>query len=511
MLNLGLNLNIHNPLMDKLESSEKECQLLNEMITNKTSFMDYFQEVRIDLFAIPLNIEMHKIIQNVQDRDKDVNVSSIRSEIKMTNKNMGKSSLEDQLDIILSYSINDTIPNLVKDLDTMRIVFNEIIGNAKSKFMNNEPIDDIIKSITESIISMDSTGIDRTSYGEHVDQTIDRINNPEKFKDYLKLRWEEWNRNFGGVIKDRYYAIGGESGAGKTAFVCDMIEQLAEDYPDEVAILFYSYEMSQGRVITRLISKKAKFTESKLSQRTKPLTKEELSEATKAAEEIKRYPLEIVYSTLSDRELKLKTRQFALKNKGKHLIIFLDHIGLVDGNENDMRIKTIRTSKVLKSFATDYKASVFVLTQLKKELTDENNPANKKSFHKPNDSHIMESGAIKADSDAVVLLWRPEMRFQQISYGGHEMFDARNKLWMLNVKNRDGQCPTDIIMGCDIKYSDIYNLADPFSPEMTQSTKDELMKMQQINESLRNFNTSSGISFAPITIPAEESTDEIPF
>jgi replicative DNA helicase len=394
---------------------------------------------------------------------------------------------EDQLDIILSYGPTDTVLNLIKDLDVIRknrIVYEEIIRTAQSKFINNENIDEIIKSITDSLISMDSSNIDRTTYSEHVEKTLDMIENPEKYKDYKKTRWGEWNRNFGGVIQDRVYLIGGESGSGKTAFVCDMIGQLSEDYPEEVAILFYSYEMSQQRIITRLISREVKFTESKLAQRTKPLNKDERAQIGQAAQKIKNYPLEIVYAGLSDRELKLKTRQFALKNKGKHLIIMLDHIGLVEGNEHDLRLKTIRTSKVMKSFATDYKASVFTLTQLRKELTDENNPVNKKSFHKPNDSHIMESGALKADSDVVVLLWRPEMRFDYIYYNNNEQFDARGKLWMLNFKNRDGQAPTDLIMGCDIKYNNLYNLNDPFSPLPTPLILEEIEKNRATNKAL---------------------------
>src|SRR5690606_35333068 len=121
-------------------------------------------------------------------------------------------------------------------------------------------------------------------------------------------------------------------------------------------------------------------------------------------------------------------------------------------------------------------ASVFPLTQLKKELTDSNSPANKASFHRPNDSHIMESGSLKADSDVVLLLWRPDMRYTHINYDGIENWDVRGKLFLLNYKNRDGQSPTDVIMGCDIKYNHLYDLDDPFSPQMTPSVKEELEK-----------------------------------
>src|SRR5690606_35766233 len=195
-----------------------------------------------------------------------------------------------------SYDQQDSFTNLLKDLDTLRknrILINEIIGAARSKFMNNEPIEEIIKDITDSIISMDNQEEDRTTFQDHVDDTVKAIADPENHKDYIKTKREIWNAQYGGIIKDRVYLIGGESGSGKTALVTDIIGSISESNPDDVAIMFFSYEMSQARIITRLISRKVRFTESKIKQRTKRLTKDELDQIRQAAEEIAKYPLEI--------------------------------------------------------------------------------------------------------------------------------------------------------------------------------------------------------------------------
>jgi replicative DNA helicase len=490
-----IRMNTSNPLQDRMESPEKEFQVLKEFISSKNIQMDYMHILKENLFSERINKTIFQIAKNLMENDKDLNESAVRSFIKMNYNKMKVSQLDDHMDILMSYNAMDTFSNIVSDLDIMRknrILVEEIINAAKSKFINNEPIENIIKDITESIISMDSDNEEEKSYDDHVENVVENIENPGKNKDYIKLRLEGWNEIYNGLIKDRMYAIAGESGAGKTAFCCEIISEVCEDHQDDVAVLFYSYEMSQNRIITRLISRKIMFTESKLAQRVKRLTDEELNLVRKAAMEIKNYPLEIVYKTLSDRELKMRTRRFALKNKGKHLIIFLDHMGLVDGDENDMRIKTIKTSKNLKSFATDYQASVFALSQLKKELADENNPTNRKNYHKPNDSHVMESGAVKADCDALILLWRPDMRFDYMIYDGHEKWDCRGKLILLNCKNRDGQSPTDIVVGCDIKYNYLYNLKDPFSPVMTPLIAEEIKQRDEFNQ---GFNIDSSIEF----------------
>lgn len=486
-----INFNFQNPLDDRLNSTEKEFQVINEIITSKIVQLDYFHEVKIDLFHDVINKEIYNILNLMIDQQKDINITAIRSFIKLNVHPQQVRQIEDQIDIALSYTASDTFSNLIKDLDTLRknrILFEEIIGTAKTKFMNNEPIESIIEDITHSIISMESGKEDRTTYADHVDMTVSQIEDPEKHGDFIKLRWEEWNNQFGGIIKDRYYLIGGESGSGKTTFLTDMICQISQDHADKVAILFFSYEMSQPRVISRLISKEVKFTERQLKQRFKKLTESEVRRVKEAAQRIRSYPLEIIYQTLSDNELKMRARRFALKNKGKHLIILLDHIGLVDGNEKDMRVKTIKTSKVMKSFATDYKASVFVLTQLKKELTDSNNTTNRNNFHRPNDSHIMESGALKADADVVALLWRPDMRNSVINYDGKTEFDVRGKIIMCNYKNRDGQAPTDLVFGCDIKYSHIYNLENPFDPGMTDSVKEAMLQAEEDTNEIFNVN-----------------------
>jgi replicative DNA helicase len=153
--------------------------------------------------------------------------------------------------------------------------------------------------------------------------------------------------------------------------------------------------------------------------------------------------------------MKLKGKHFALKNKGKHLIYVLDHLGEVDGEKTNIRIETDQAMSAMKSFCKDYDATSIVLSQLSKAVIDEKNRIN--SF-RPNASHVMESVGVQAKSDVMILLWRPEIYFDYVSYDGNPSWTTAGKLVPIVVKNRDGQAPYDIVMGHQIQYNKFFSI-----------------------------------------------------
>jgi replicative DNA helicase len=188
-------------------------------------------------------------------------------------------------------------------------------------------------------------------------------------------------------------------------------------------------------------------------------TPEEIAAIKKAHAEIKKYPLEIVYATMNCHQLRLRMRRFALQNPDKHLVVVLDHLGLVQGDTADMRVNTIIASGVLKSFCVDYAATVINLTQFTKSADA---PENKKIYYRPSMNFIMESGRVRQDSDIVILLWRPEIWFPFINYKGDENWETMGKMVWLVEKNRDGFAPCDIILGCNIGTNKLNNSAEVF-------------------------------------------------
>ncbi len=326
-------------------------------------------------------------------------------------------------------------------------------------FQNNEPIEQVIAHMSKILVSID-TGKTETPVNIITDYVVNSILDPGDQEKGLLTGIDEFDLLTGGVKEDRYYTIGGESGGGKTAVIIDLIDRLCERYPDDIAMLFFSLEMSERRVVKRLISRQTNLTDQQLEGRLKHLTAEQKAMVNAAGKKIKAYPLEIVYQSLDCAQMNLRMRKFALENQGKKLIVFLDHIGLVVGATNDQRVNTIQASTTMKSFCRDYNGSVFVLTQFTKEI-DSNE--NKKNYHKPHMGYIMESGRIRQDSDFIGLIWRPETRFSTIAYGGNEEWDTTGKMIILNEKNRDGQCPTDMILNHKVSCNRLINSTDIFN------------------------------------------------
>lgn len=445
----------------RMKNIELETEVLNTIIHREDDRLLFFDSIRSSYFSDTFNQEIYDFLVDLHIDGYEINYTGILSHIELRAKPSRLKSLLKSLKTIQDSDINDTPDNMIMRLNELhknRVIYEGIIQDANRDFISNEPIDDIVANISNTLLHLE-TGRKELKTEEITGDVVDSILHPQSDFPGKKTGIKDFDLIYGGIKEDTQFVVGGEPGSGKTAFVVDMIFRLCTAYPDEVAVLFYSYEMSEKRIIKRLISRISGLSNRRLDGIGTSLCASDKEDIVNAGLDIREMPLQIVYDTLDTTRLRLRARKFALQNKGKHLIYFLDHIGLIEGTEADIRKQTIKASGTMKSFCRDYGATTFVLTQLKKELSSKENARN---YHKPNSSHIMESGSIKADADNVILLWRPEMRFDYISFHTVEEWNTKDKLIMINDKNRDGQAPTDIITECDIKSNKIESCENPF-------------------------------------------------
>lgn len=433
----------------RLFNADLELVVLRLVIENEDIQVDAFTRLHGDDFHGYERRKIFEICQNMFVDKQEVNKHTVQQVLPLKSVPREARANAIEFDRILrspdTDSSLDTAISILKSLTKNRKIKSEILIKAAMMFDNNEPTESIIEHISGVVINIESGRRERRT-DEVTDNVAARLLGEIKIERGMLTGLTEFDRQFGGVKPDTYYTIGAASGAGKTAFVCDMIERLCSRHADKVKILFFSMEMSEDRIIQRLISRKTGMSAQTLEASMKPLTAEQKDAIRKARAEIRKYPIDIIYAPMTVNALNLRVRKFALQNPGKRLVIFLDHIGLVIGQSDNMRVNTIMASQACKSWCVEYGASVFPLTQFTKEVES---PEQQKRFCRPDMRFIMESGRIRQDSDVVLLLWRPEVYTHKMNYRGQEWL-TEGRMIILNEKNRDGHAPNDIIVNCNI-------------------------------------------------------------
>jgi len=352
-----------------------------------------------------------------------------------------------------------------------RIINNNIFQLAYRQFLDNEPMEKVTDTITNAMMQLE-TGKQGMSVKTAATNVVERALNPDKNIPGLMTGLKAWDMQFGGFKRDRVYTFGGSPGSGKTMFCIDLICRLCRRYGPEnpmtikanhTRIQFFSLEMSEERVVTRLITNVAQLTEHQLTNQgakydngeliVKPLTDAERDRLLDAYKEVTSWPLDIEYLTLNSKKLKSKGKMHSLKYRDKHVVKILDHLGEVEKGSFDTRREVDSIMDVMKSFARDNKDTAIVLSQLTKEA--EKGEAQKKVFYRPNKGLLMESVGIEAKSDVVCMTWRPFRHFMAIDYDGMKGWSTKGKLILINEKNRDGKAGNDILLGCDERFNEL--------------------------------------------------------
>lgn len=115
-------------------------------------------------------------------------------------------------------------------------------------------------------------------------------------------------------------------------------------------------------------------------------------------------------------------------------MIVIDYLQLIkDPKGNTGEEATAMKSKACKEVALENDVPVIALSQLSREVE-------KRDDKRPIISDIKNSGAIEADADIVMLLWRPEYYGMKTVVGRDGMgYNVENRLYVLVPKFRDGK------------------------------------------------------------------------
>lgn len=286
------------------------------------------------------------------------------------------------------------------------------------------------------------------------EESIEYIDNRRKHTIIpLKTRWNKFNKVCcGGVEPNMVFTIAGTSGSGKSAFANTLETDLIDlNCDQDVVILCFSLEMVSSRNVGRKISNKLRKTTYELYSAENDLSDSEFTKVKATVEQIKNYQIYYVDTPSSVSNIEKTIDYFhSTIAKDKWLIVILDHVLLVNGDNGergtivDLQKMFIRKKKLSKT-------SIIQISQMNRniELPDRiNNP----SSHFPMRSDLSASDAIFQASDYVIALSRPELL--NLQFYGVNRLPVKDKVYVHFLKVRDGE-PCILEFDNELKYGNL--------------------------------------------------------
>ena len=237
----------------------------------------------------------------------------------------------------------------------------------------------------------------------------DVINSLFNEKRQLKLGYEEFDKDLN-LSQNDLLIIGAGSGTGKTAFALNLLLKLNENYQ----CIYFNMEMSKDILYKRLIAIKTGISLKDLNN-AKKLSSNDLRKISVASSDLENIILingSVNTPIVKKNILNIKT--------DKHIVVFLDHIGLIKASGNSLYEKMTNVAKDLRTICLDCNCTIIGLCQLSR-VSQKNNEI-------PKLQDLRDSGEIEQSARKVVLLYDEEK----------DSTNENHNMKMIIAKNDDG-------------------------------------------------------------------------
>jgi replicative DNA helicase len=237
------------------------------------------------------------------------------------------------------------------------------------------------------------------------------------------------DQNLGGLNVGDVTVIGARTSGGKTACMTKTAVQIAEAFAakegDKRTCLYYTTEMTEEQVVSRVMPMAAHVEAWKF--RRKNFTEaESLRILAACRDRLSTLPLLVMGKS----QPSLADISSAIAQT-KPRAVFLDYLQRFKFGDGDSRAYQIMDFMIgLKTLAQDTKTNIFLGCQLDRKLD--------KTAPEPENADLKDSGAIEAEADQVILLWKPNPKDLAKEVGNLPLKPGHHLIRYKVSKNRHG-------------------------------------------------------------------------
>lgn len=430
-----VDLNINTAEVPKQEIVEKS--VLGTILVNGSIIDKIIKDFTSELFYDFKNKAIAKVIMQLYQENKAIDLVSVTTELKRTEKLTeagGITYISGLTSFIGNY---ENIDHHIRVLQQESLRRNLIRIGAQAVNKSFDPLHDVFDAFNEVQMDLDSAikrvvNYDIKKVGEvHTEilkESLEVLNSGNKSGVPSGLRMLDNVTN--GWQNSDFIIVAGRPGMGKTSIVVTMAMNPAIHQNIPVAI--FTLEMSAGQVVSRMQSAVSGVNVSKIVK--KQLSNDEILQIDSSSKGLKNAPIFIDDTpAISLLELKGKCRKLQ-KEHGVKLIV-IDYLQLMkSGQKTQSReLEISEISRGLKSLAKELNIPVIALSQLSRAVEQRGGDK------KPQLSDLRESGSLEMDTDMVMFCYRPEYYGFTEYEVGNEIFDANGLFMLLIAKHRNGE------------------------------------------------------------------------
>ncbi len=388
------------------QNIEAEKALIASMLLEEEALIRGLEIVKKEFFYDNRHQLIFSAIQEIFEKNIKCNLITLSNYLKENNKTEKAGGIEyltSLFDFVPTAAHIEDYAKIVKDNFVLRSLINvstRIVTEAYSGVQDVDALLDraeaMIFDVSEHMISREAYPIS-TLIKENLD-LFEKIHSRQGHVTGLPTGYVDLDNFTSGLQRSDYIVIAARPSMGKTAFACNIAQNLA--VTQNIPVLIFSLEMSREQLVQRMLCSEARIDS--FLMRKGILSDRDMGKLIQSAGILEKAPIFIDDSAaLSIFELRARARR--LKSRENIQLVIVDYLQLMRGRaryENrQQEITDISAS--LKAMAKELSIPVIVLSQMNRLIE-------RREDKRPVLADLRESGSIEQDADLVLFLHRDE-------------------------------------------------------------------------------------------------------
>lgn len=202
-------------------------------------------------------------------------------------------------------------------------------------------------------------------------------------------------RKLGAMMKlkeNDFMIVAGATGGGKSGFALNLLEDLSANYK----CLYFNLEMVSQELRQRLVTIKSSIAQDEIVK-LNDLAQDSQNRAFQAINE---YDRKEMYVFDKSQTLESIRANIATHQSDKHMIVIIDHIGLIGTKARNAYERMTEIAKELRKYSLDFNCTIIGLCQLNRDAM--------KSNDGPKLSMLRDSGEIEQSASKVLFVWHED-------------------------------------------------------------------------------------------------------
>lgn len=394
-------------LLEKVppQNVEAEQAVLGSILLDSQSLYVAMEFLRPEDFYLEAHRVIYQVFLEMADRGQAVDAVTVAAELTrrgLLDKIGGASYLASLAGTVPTAANIAHYSRIVADKSLLRALIRAGTEIVEKAYAEEEEPDQLLDAAEAMIfgLSRERNRQGPVPIGELLQGTFNRLEFLISHKGEVTgvPTFRDLDKYLSGLQPSDLIICAARPGMGKTSFCLNIAQGAAQRHG--VPVLIFSLEMSAQQVAERMLAAAAMVDQHKL--RTGFLNEAEWRSLVEAVGPLSTAPI-FVDDTPAATAMEIRAKARRMKAEHDIGLVVVDYLQLMRsyGRAETRQQEVAQISRALKALARELNVPVLVLSQL-------NRGVESRQDKRPVMADLLESGAIEADADVVLFLYRPE-------------------------------------------------------------------------------------------------------